>query len=419
MTATLTSTSVAAPRGETAAKLLLLASLYVSQAIPLGFFTVALPAILRRQGVPLEQIGLVGALALPWLLKFLWAPLVDRHGSRRFGHFRSWILPLQTLSALAVVGLALLDPGRGLGWIFALGGVFMLLAATQDVATDGLAVNSLRFEERGPANGIQVGGYYLGLILGGGVVLMVFDRLGWQAALLGMAACLALPLIPAWRFDEPSRRRPDVVAAGALPAATGFRALGRFFRRAGYGRWLAVVLLYRAAESSALAMFNPMLVDRGRSLEEIGVLLGVVNAAAAFAGAVLGGQLMRRLGRRRALALFAFALAAAVALMMVAAAGFDGAWILVAAVAVAFTGGMSTAALYTNMMDACSEASAGTDFSFQQSMAAVGPVVATSLSGLSAAALGYAGHFAAVAVLAALVAALAARTPTPSEQQRR
>ncbi len=67
----------------------LIGSLYVSQAIPLGFFTVALPAILRARGVSLQNVGLLSALALPWLIKFLWAPFVDRYGSQRWGHYRS------------------------------------------------------------------------------------------------------------------------------------------------------------------------------------------------------------------------------------------------------------------------------------------------------------------------------------------
>ena len=410
--ASIPSDRLAAPvRDDLRIKLVLLASLYVSQAIPLGFFTVALPAILRRQGRPLEQIGLVSALALPWLLKFLWAPLVDRFGASRFGHFRSWILPLQTLSALSVVVLALLDPTRQLGLLVATGALFMLLAATQDIATDGLAVHSLRFVERGPANGLQVGGYYLGLILGGGVVLVLFERLGWRLALLAMAACLALPLLPLVRFREAAR------ASAPIGSRPGFGALASFLRRPGGGRWLAVVLVYRAAETAALTMFNPLLVDLGRSLEEIGVLLGMVNAAASLAGAMLGGLAVIRLGRRRALSWFALALAGAVALLVLPARGSGAAMLCAAAVAVAFAGGLATATLYTNMMDACSSESAATDFTLQQSMAAVGPLVASSVSGLVAARLGYQGLFVLASLLAAAVAWLVAGTRMPSEQR--
>ncbi len=403
-----------APRQAQREKLILLALLYVAQAIPLGFFTVALPAILRQRGVGLAQIGLVGALALPWLLKFTWAPLLDRFGSTRHGHFRSWIVPLQSLSALMVAVLALLDPTEQLPAILVVGGLFMLLAATQDIATDGLAVHNLSPDERGPANGLQVGGYYLGLILGGGGVLMVFDSLGWRGTLLAIAGVLCLPLVAALRFRETPRGGERVAGARA-----GFRSLARFFRRRALGGWLLVVVVFRAAETAALAMFNPMLVDRGRSLEEIGVLLGVVTAAAAFAGAVVGGATIRALGRRQTLIVSMLAVSAAVALMILPALdSTSGGWMLFAcAAAVAFTGGAATAALYTNMMDACSARTAATDFTFQQSMAAGGPIVASVLSGIIATAVGYGAFFALVAIAAALTALLVARAPVPQDIQ--
>jgi len=150
---------------ETRKRLTLIASLYVSQAIPLGFLIVALPAILRREGLGLEQTGLIGALALPWLIKFLWAPVVDRFGSSR-GHYRSWIIPLQSICVLMVVGISRLDLQDGLFWLMVAGAGFMLASATQDIATDGLAVHIVRGEDRGKANGLQVGGYYFGQILG-------------------------------------------------------------------------------------------------------------------------------------------------------------------------------------------------------------------------------------------------------------
>ena len=75
-------------------KLAFLLALYFVQGLPFGFQAKALPIYLREQGVGLTEIGLLGALALPWMLKALWAPLVDRYGSTRFGRRKSWIVPM-------------------------------------------------------------------------------------------------------------------------------------------------------------------------------------------------------------------------------------------------------------------------------------------------------------------------------------
>ncbi len=125
----------------------LIGSLYVSQAIPLGFVFVALPAILVRRGLGEEQIGLLSALAAPWLVKFLWAPAVDRFGSRR-GHYRSWLIPLQLLSVSAVAAMALFRLDAGLAPL--LGCIAASLATGSDVPVLGRADPRLHHSKPAP-----------------------------------------------------------------------------------------------------------------------------------------------------------------------------------------------------------------------------------------------------------------------------
>ena len=87
-------------------RLSLLLTLYICQGLPTGVFTQALPALLRQYGAPLSVIGLSGLLAMPWALKFLWAPFVERHFSARIGQRRSWILPMQMLALLSLLAIA-------------------------------------------------------------------------------------------------------------------------------------------------------------------------------------------------------------------------------------------------------------------------------------------------------------------------
>ena len=120
---------------------ILLFSLYWAQGLPVGFMTHALPVILRAQSVSLAQIGGFGLLMLPWSIKVFWAPVLDRFGITRFGHYRSWIIPLQFLTVLVLIGLSFL-PIDGLNqpiylWAFFVGLLSMnLLGATQDIATE-------------------------------------------------------------------------------------------------------------------------------------------------------------------------------------------------------------------------------------------------------------------------------------------
>ena len=390
----------------------LIAGLYVSQAIPLAFFIVAMPVILRERGVPLETIGLFSAVAAPYLLKFLWAPLVDRFGSRRKGHHRSWIVPLQTLSVLCVAAISGLDPVEHLGPLAAVAVLFMLVSATQDIATDGLAVRVLLPEERGQGNGIQVGGYYLGQILGGGGVLVLYGRFGWLPALLAMAALLTMPLFQALVFREPDHH---LSVDTAPPSQLDFKSIGRFFARTGV-LWAMVVALYRVGETMALYIVGPMLVNFGYSMEEIGVVVGVAGSVASMVGALLGGHAVGRLGRKRALVTFAALQAPALTLLILPATGRIGlAGIYAILMIVTFVGGMGTAALYTAMMDKSTSSHAATDFTVQQSLAAVGPLVGTALSGFIAESLGFSAYFALAATICLGTALLIARKLTVAE----
>jgi PAT family beta-lactamase induction signal transducer AmpG len=408
-------TNTEAPAPGRGSRLLLLALLYVAQALPMGFFVIAMPAILRSRGASLGQVGLLGALAMPFLLKFLWAPLVDRFGAAS-GHYRSWLLWLQILAVATVAGIAALDPVADWQSLLLLGALFMFLAATQDVATDGLAVRLLWQEDRGLGNGIQVGGYYLGQILGGGLVLVLVDRFGWSTALGAMAVMLALPLPMVALLREPAAQagaaRTGAGRTGAGRTKVGFAALGAFFRRPGIGAWVLVLLVWRLSETMAQWMLNPMLVDRGFSLERIGILLGVLGSLGSLGGAMLGGRLVGKLGRHRTLAWTGVLLAPALAAYLAPAQGWGGLTLVyMVVVASAFAAGASTAALYTAAMDAAAYDTAGTDFTIQQSLAAVGPMVAAGVSGASAAALGYTGHFALAASLQLLIVAAAALSP--------
>ena len=367
-------------------KLSLLAALYVSQAIPLGFFIEAVPAIGRDLGLSLRDIGLIQALALPFMIKFLWAPVIDAHGSATRGHYRSWLIPLQMLSVAMVISIALLNLATQTGLLLALGAVFLFLAATQDIASDGLAVQILSVDERGVGNGIQVGGYYLGQILGGGLMLVLFSRYGWTTALLAMAAMLALPLLNLWKFREPTT---------AAPARTiDWGALGRFFRRPGIAVWIVLLLVYRAGDAMATTMFKPMLVDKGLDLAQIGLIVGLGNSVAALSGALVGGAAVTRIGRRRSLVVFALLQAIALSTLAIPATrevSLTTIWI--ASMAAAFAGGMATTALYTRMMDHCSTETAGTDFTLQQSLAVIGPLFGAGISGVLAQRMGYPAHF--------------------------
>lgn len=392
--------------GASLATLGLLSTLYFSQGLPFGFFTQALPVMLRNEGFTLAQIGFSSLLALPWALKFAWAPLVDRFWSPALGPRRSWILPLQGLAVATLVAIAFTEIASSMKALMAVVFVLNLLAATQDIATDGWAVDRVRPEARGMANGVQVAGYRVGMVLGGGALLMLYERIGTRATFLGMAAMLALATVPALlaregqRTERPRKEAPRV---------------RHFVRRTGAVQLLALVIAYKAGDALATAMLRPYLADLGYTLAQIGWLLGTVGFTAGLAGALVGGALVRPLGRRTALIVFGVLQALSIAGYAIAATTTPSQTSIAVLCAFEhFAGGTATAALFTCMMDWCAPRASATDYTVQASAVVVATGVASAVSGVLAGAVGYGPHFIVSAALASLTVAVAAVLfPTP------
>lgn len=395
--------SATAAARPSSATLILLASLYCAQGLPSGLIAHALPALLRQHGVDLALIGLLKLLALPWLLKVLWAPWVDRLASRRLGHHRGWILPLQSLVILCVAGLALISPDRlfgdGFSWLLGILLLVNLAASTQDIATDGLTVRLLPERWRGLGNSLQVGGYKLGMIASGSGLLLVIGALGWNQALALLAALTVLMTVPVLLFNE---RRVLAPALGLGPALSPRLLLDTyrgFLTQPGMALWLALVLTFKLGDALGSPMIKPMLVDQGWSTTALGQLT-LVTSLAGIAGAFIGGLGYARLGIWRALLLFGAMQALGIsALGLLVERGAEPIWVYALCIFEQMADGMSTVALFAGMMRMCRAGSEGADFTLQASTQILLAGLVGALSGALANALGYEGLFVSAGVL--------------------
>jgi len=368
----------------------------------------SLPVLLRQNGVDLALIGLLKLLALPWLLKVLWAPWIDRIGSRRLGQHRGWILPLQGTVILCLAGLALIAPQALFGSAFwLLLGMLLLInlaAASQDVATDGLAVRLLPERWRGLGNSLQVGGYKVGMLLSGSGLLLVADGLGWNLSLALLALHLAALTLPIWRFDE---RTQLPFQPARAEQAFGPRLLLAHYRgllaQPGMLAWLAVVLTFKLGDALGSPMVKPMLVDQGWTNAALGELT-LISSIAGISGAAVGGLLYASLGARRSLLTFGSLQAAGIAAMalLVNAGGATGLVYLVA-VGEQVADGMSTVALFAVMMQKCRSGHEGGDFTLQASAQVLLAGLVGAASGLLAKWFGYQSLFIGAGVLGVMV----------------
>ena len=347
-----------------AARYRLVAALYGSQFVPLAFFLFALSAVLRQRGVPLGRIGLIQLVALVWVVKFAWAPLVDRWGSRRYGHYRPWLIATQTLMVLALLALSRLDVVRDLRLVVLFMVGLAVLSATQDIATDATAVRLLKPSERGFGNGIQKAAGYFGLMVGGGGGLVAYDHWGWAPAMFLLAALTAVPLPLLLVYRE-----PGMTTAASRRHQVPMRTPAGFFHQPGAVRWAFVVLpVYLAGIAVAYPLVTPMLVDSGWPLDGVGTVWIIGGGGVAIVAALVAGGLLSATRRRPALVGLALAQVAAIATLLLLAHSTGG--VLIGLAAVVLLSGAYAAvgtAVYTINMDWSRADSAATDYTVQDS----------------------------------------------------
>lgn len=382
-------------------KLCLLLALYFVQGLPFGFQASALPIYLRTHGVSLSAIGFAGALALPWLLKALWAPLVDRYHTNTLGRRKSWILPMQFCLALTCALASTLDPSTDLTSLLFLVFCMNLFAATQDIAVDGLAVDLLREDELGPGNAAQVVGYKLGMLTGGGLLVWLSDSIGWQGLFLCMAILISVVWIIVFLYREPVSQEHVERAGESFKAI--FAALKQSLQIPKLGWIFLAIATYKMGESMIDRMFTPFLVDAGFGAGQIGLWVGSYGMVFSILGSLSGGLLASRLPILSALFITAtlriIPLAGECLLTLVEPSATH---IILVTCAEHFFGGALTTAMFAFMMSKVDKRIGATHFTLLAALEVLGKSPSTWLSGVLADALGYTMLFAFGTLLSAL-----------------
>lgn len=366
--------------------------LYAVQGLPFGFQATALPVYLRDEGVSLTGVGLAGAVSVPWMLKALWAPIVDRWTSRRLGRRRSWILPMQLGLAITCVLAAVVSPKGALEPLLLLVLAMNFFAATMDVAVDGLAVDMLAPWQLGRGNIAQVVGYKLGMLTGGGLLVWASESIGWGGLFAAMAALVLAASVVTLFFREPEPRGAHFVPASFREIVA---TLAHAMRTPGAGWLIAFIATYKLGESMADAMFKPFLVDAGFAPKAIGFWVGTWGMVFSLAGSFVGGVLAG--GGRILLAVIVTALARALSIAGEWWLSLQTPTELTVAIVTSFehfAGGALTTAIFALMMSRTDRRIGATHFTVLATIEVIGKSPSGWLSGIVTESIGYSGTFA-------------------------
>lgn len=395
--------------------------LYIAQSIPMSFFSTVLPVIMRQQNFSLETIGMLQLLKLPWILKFLWSPVVDR-STFKLNDFKRWIFSSELIYASIILAVSFLDFQATPYLIIGLIILSFIASATQDIATDSLAVLSFNKKDKSLANSMQSMGSFAGAMIGGGILLLLYHKVGWGNLLPFLALFVILALIPLFFFK--ANKGQEVIRKRQEEKPTANDILG-FFKQKGIWKQLVFLFLYYAGLIGVLAMIKPMLVDYGYDLKEIGVMSGIVGTSIGCLASFAGGFIVRKIGRHASRLLFAvltlcttiyFCLLVTVLPVNIATLhlGISLLW---------GSYGLSVIVVYTTAMDCVRPGYEGTDFTIQTVITHLSGIIMGVSSGKIAAMIAYKGLFVVEMCIAAvsllfILFAFKLRSPKEEDETR-
>jgi len=363
-----------------------------SSGLPLLLATGSvLQAWLKESGISLGAIGLFSLVGLPYTLKFLWAPLLDRFAPIvGMGRRRGWLLLIQLALMAAIAGLGFTDPTQSLPMVTLAAFLVAFFSASQDIVVDAYRRESLNDDEQGLGASLYVNGYRVGLLLSSGGGLILADYIPYSAVYWVMVAAMLPGLITTLLCIEPQ------IAVGTprtLREAV-IEPFVEYFSRQDAVLILLFVLLYKVGEMMANQMTTPFYLDIGFSKTEIGAVVKLFGFWATVVGGLLGGILMLRLGQYRALWLFGVLQAIGlIGFVILARLGHSLPGLALAITSENLFSGMATTAYVAFMASLTNKKFTATQYALLSSLMGIPRVVMTTPTGYLAQWLGWEGFF--------------------------
>ncbi|MFA6702672.1 MAG: MFS transporter [Dysgonamonadaceae bacterium] len=363
-------------------------TLYIAQSIPMSFFSSALPVLMRQGAYSLLAIALLKLIKIPWLIKFLWSPIVDSR-TESLRDYKKWIFGAEIIYAIIIFFVASLIIERDFTLIIVLIILAFISSATQDIATDAMAARSFDRKDTSLLNSIQSMGSFTGSMVGGGFLLLLFHKIGWNSLLPWVAIFVLIALIPLY-FMKNIKLRERKIKQKAKP-----KDMLLFFNQKNIWRQVVFLSLYYAGLIGILSNLSPFLVDIGYDIKEIGGIVGIFGVSFGILCAFISGIFIRKIGKSLSRKIIsALIIIPAVYFIWLSSSGStDLIYILIGVALVWGIYGLSSTLINTTAMDIVRDGREGTDFTLQIVITHLGAMMITIASASIGDAFGYKGLF--------------------------
>ena len=363
-----------------------------ASGLPLALTASTLQAWLTEVNVDLRTIGLFTLVGLPYTLKFLWAPIMDRFVPPLLGRRRGWMIVMQVALVAGIAVMAVVDPTQTPLLLATMAVIVAMTSASQDIVFDAYRTDVLKPPERGFGAAVSITGYRIAMVVsGGGALIASTYYLDWSEIYLIIAALMLIGVGATLLSPEPAS--PVNIPRNFVEAA--WEPVHEFFSRSPALILLLLVVLYKLGDAFAGSLTTAFLIrGMGFTAADVGWVYKVMGMGATIVGALFGGIWMSRMGLFRSLLLFGGLQAVSNLTFMLLAWTGKSYPIMVAAVAFEnLSGGMGTAAFVALMMSLCDHRYTATQYALLSAMAALGRVFVGPPSGYVVEAVGWVSFF--------------------------
>jgi PAT family beta-lactamase induction signal transducer AmpG len=371
-----------------------------ASGMPLYVLIQLIPAWLSDGGVSLAEIGLFSAVTLPYTLKFLWAPLMDRYVPPFLGRRRGWMLLTQVALLFSIGVLGMFDPVHSLWLVAGLAAAVVFFSASQDVVLDAYRREILADGELGMGNAIHVQAYRISGLIPGSLSLILADLLPWSSVFWITACFMSVGIIMSLVVSESDAELPP--ASGLLEAIKA--PFAEYLGRRGWSGLILVLgfmFLYKIGDNMATALATPFYLELGFSKTQIGLVAKNAALWPAIFGGLLGGMIMLRVGINRALWMFGVVQIVSILGFAVLASAGPMLWLLAVVISFEYLGvGLGTAAFIAFIARETSKTYAATQFALFTALAAVPRTFANASTGIIVEQIGWTEFFLLCALLA-------------------
>ncbi len=353
---------------------------------PIVFFLMGLPMILQIKGFDATVIGLFQVLGFPMILKFLLSPPVDKIVFKT-NHYKKWIIFTGIFYAICLLLVSFVSLEDNIYIVFGVILFTTLIATFIDIPLNALAIKVFHENERISAGSYKMSAYFASGLLGGGILLLVYNHLGWQNTFIIISLIVLFSLLVLYFINESNEKIEE--------EKVSLKTLITFFKQKNMGIWIFILMFYFAFISAIFVFLKPYLISKEISPDEVAFYVGVYGSIVGFIAGVVSSFIGKVFSKKTILILFGiFNILSAILLVSIEYFNMlDFIFLITIVTLISIAIAFSSAIIFSLIMDYSRSSSKAIDYSIQSSLFSLMRIFSAIITGFFVSNFGYISMF--------------------------